>query len=224
MVDQWSRVVFICLPLFFFLFGHTFEQQFLVSRQERLALLQLRSSLGLRAKEWPIKSDPCTSWAGIQCSNGRVTGINISGFRRTRRGSQNPQFSVDALQNLTLLSSFNASHFILPGSIPDWLGLQLASLQVLDLRSCLINGAIPFTLGNLSSLVELHLSNNNLTGVVPSSLGRLFGLLVLDLSQNLLTGSIPATFAALGNLTLLDVFEFLSGVIPLELGLLGCGS
>ncbi|KAL0454172.1 UNVERIFIED_CONTAM: putative LRR receptor-like serine/threonine-protein kinase [Sesamum latifolium] len=221
MVDQWSRVVFICLPLFFFLFGHTFEQQFLVSRQERLALLQLRSSLGLRAKEWPIKSDPCTSWAGIQCSNGRVTGINISGFRRTRRGSQNPQFSVDALQNLTLLSSFNASHFILPGSIPDWLGLQLASLQVLDLRSCLINGAIPFTLGNLSSLVELHLSNNSLTGVVPSSLGRLFGLSVLDLSQNLLTGSIPATFAALGNLTLLDMsLNFLSGVIPPGIGTL----
>ncbi|XP_011092797.1 probable LRR receptor-like serine/threonine-protein kinase At2g16250 [Sesamum indicum] len=221
MVDQWSRVVFICLPLFFFLFGHTFEQQFLVSRQERLALLQLRSSLGLRAKDWPIKSDPCTSWAGIQCSNGRVTGINISGFRRTRRGSQNPQFSVDALQNLTLLSSFNASHFRLPGSIPDWLGLQLASLQLLDLRSCLINGAIPFTLGNLSSLVELHLSNNNLTGVVPSSLGQLFGLSVLDLSQNLLTGSIPATFAALGNLTLLDMsLNFLSGVIPPGIGTL----
>ncbi|KAL0386957.1 UNVERIFIED_CONTAM: putative LRR receptor-like serine/threonine-protein kinase [Sesamum radiatum] len=221
MVDQWRRVVFICLPLFFFLFGHTFEQQFLVSRQERLALLQLRSSLGLRAKEWPIKSDPCTSWAGIQCSNGRVTGINISGFRRTRRGSQNPQFSVDALQNLTLLSSFNASHFKLPGSIPDWLGLQLASLQVLDLRSCLINGAIPFTLGNLSSLVELHLSDNNLTGVIPSSLGRLFGLSVLDLSQNLLTGSIPATFAELGNLTLLDMsLNFLSGVIPPGIGTL----
>ncbi|KAL0376150.1 UNVERIFIED_CONTAM: putative LRR receptor-like serine/threonine-protein kinase [Sesamum calycinum] len=195
--------------------------QFLVSRQERLALLQLRSSLGLRAKEWPIKSDPCTSWAGIQCSNGRVTGINISGFRRTRRGSQNPQFSVDALQNLTLLSSFNASHFKLPGSIPDWLGLQLASLQVLDLRSCLINGAIPFTLGNLSSLVELHLSDNNLTGVIPSSLGRLFGLSVLDLSQNLLTGSIPATFAELGNLTLLDMsLNFLSGVIPPGIGTL----
>ncbi|KAK4424137.1 putative LRR receptor-like serine/threonine-protein kinase [Sesamum alatum] len=221
MVDQWSRVVFICLPLFFFLFGHTFEQQFLVSRQERLALLQLRSSLGLRAKEWPIKSDPCSSWAGIQCTNGRVTGINISGFRRTRRGSQNPQFSVDALQNLTLLSSFNASRFALPGSIPDWLGLQLAALQVLDLRSCLINGAIPFTIGNLSSLVELHLSNNNLTGVVPSSLGQLFGLSVLDLSQNLLTGSIPASFAALGNLTLLDMsLNFLSGVIPPGIGTL----
>ncbi|KAL0348413.1 UNVERIFIED_CONTAM: putative LRR receptor-like serine/threonine-protein kinase [Sesamum angustifolium] len=187
----------------------------------KIGVASVKIFIGVEAKEWPIKSDPCTSWAGIQCSNGRVTGINISGFRRTRRGSQNPQFSVDALQNLTLLSSFNASHFKLPGSIPDWLGLQLASLQVLDLRSCLINGAIPFTLGNLSSLVELHLSDNNLTGVIPSSLGRLFGLSVLDLSQNLLTGSIPATVAELGNLTLLDMSSnFLSGVIPPGIGTL----
>ncbi|KAK6159470.1 hypothetical protein DH2020_006784 [Rehmannia glutinosa] len=221
MVDQRSRVVLICLPLFFLLFGCTIEQQFLVSRQDRLALLQLRSSLGLRAKEWPIKSDPCTLWAGVQCTNGRVTGINISGFRRTRRGSQNPQFSVDALRNLTLLSSFNASNFALPGSIPQWLGLQLVALQVLDLRSCSINGAIPITIGNLSSLVELYLSSNNLTGVLPPSLSQLVGLSVLDLSGNFLTGSIPGTFAALGNLTVLDMsLNFLSGVIPPEIGTL----
>ncbi|KAL0422763.1 UNVERIFIED_CONTAM: putative LRR receptor-like serine/threonine-protein kinase [Sesamum latifolium] len=221
MVDRWSRVVLICSALFFLLFGCTVEQQFLVSRQERLGLLQLRSSLGLRAIEWPIKSDPCTKWAGIQCTNGRVTGINVSGFRRTRRGSQNPQFSVDGLQNLTLLSSFNASNFALPGSIPGWLGLQLASLQVLDLRSCSISGAMPSTLGNLSSLVELYLSNNNLTGEVPSSLAQLVGLSVLDLSQNSLTGSIPGSFRALGNLTLLDMsLNLLSGVIPPGIGAL----
>ncbi|KAH6767179.1 Leucine-rich repeat protein kinase family protein [Perilla frutescens var. hirtella] len=219
MVDRWSRTVLIFAASFFLLFVHTFEQQILVSRPERLALIQLRSSLGLRAKDWPIKSNPCSSWAGIQCTNGSVTGINISGFTRTRRGSQNPQFSVDALRNLTLLSTFNASNFALPGSIPDWFGLQLPSLQVLDLRSCLINGAIPSTLGNLSSVVELHLSDNNLTSVVPPSLGQLVRLSVLDLSQNLLTGSIPATFGDLGNLTLLDMSSnFLSGAIPPGIG------
>lgn len=215
MVDRWSRVVLIFVASFCFLFVHTLEQQLLVSRQERLALIQLRSSLGLRARYWPIKSDPCTSWAGIQCTNGRVTGINISGFRRTRRGSLNPQFSVDALRNLTLLSSLNASNFVLAGPIPDWFGSQLPSLQVLDLRSCLINGAIPLTLGNLSSVIELYLSDNNITGVVPPSLGQLVRLSVLDLSRNLLTGSIPATFSDLRNLTLLDMStNFLSGAIP----------
>lgn len=47
-----------------------------------------------------------------------------------------------------------ATGFAMPGLIPDWFGLQLPSLQVLDLRSCLIHGAIPLTLGNLSSATE----------------------------------------------------------------------
>ncbi|KZV53375.1 lrr receptor protein kinase [Dorcoceras hygrometricum] len=221
MVDRWSGQVFVVLVLLLSLFGCTLEQQFSVSTQDRLALLLLRSSLGLRAKEWPIKSDPCTVWVGVRCNNGRVTAINISGFRRTRRGSQNPQFSVDALQNLTLLSSFNASNFLLPGSIPGWLGLQLSSLQVLDLSFCSITGVIPATLGNLSSLAELYLSDNNLTGVVPSSLAQLSRLAVLDLSRNMLTSSIPDSFAVLGNLTLLDMSaNFLSGVIPPGIGTL----
>lgn len=221
MVDRWSRIVYICSTLLFLLFGCTVEQQFLVSRQDRLALLLLRSSLGLRAREWPIKSDPCTTWVGIQCTNGSVTGINVSGFRRTRRGSQNPQFSVDALQNLTLLSSFNASNFALPGPIPEWLGLQVASLRVLDLRFCSVTGSIPFTLGNLSTLVELYLSSNRLAGALPSSLGQLVGLSVLDLSRNAFTGLIPLTFGALQNLTVLDMSSNrLSGEIPLGIGTL----
>ncbi|CAA2964961.1 probable LRR receptor-like serine/threonine-protein kinase At2g16250 [Olea europaea var. sylvestris] len=220
MEDRWSSVVFLC-SVFLLLFGTTLGQQFSVPLQERFALLQLRSSLGLRAREWPLKPDPCTNWVGIQCLNGRVTEINISRFRRTRRGSRNPQFSVDALQNLTLLSSFNASNFALPGSIPEWLGLRLGVLRVLDLRSCLITGAIPFTLGNLTSLTELYLSDNNLTGIVPLSLGQLSSLSVLDLSQNLLTGSIPESFSSLGNLTLLDLsLNYLSGAVPLGIGTL----
>ncbi|CAI9765510.1 unnamed protein product [Fraxinus pennsylvanica] len=221
MVDRCSRVVLVCVVSFFLLIDCTVGQQFLVSRQERLALLQLRSSLGLRAKEWPIKSDPCTAWAGIKCTNGRITGINVSGFMRTRKGSQNPQFSVDALQSFTFLSSFNASNLALPGSIPEWFGLRLGSLQVLDLRSCSIAGAIPFTLGNLSSLAELYLSDNNLTGIVPTSLGRLLRLSVLDLSRNSLSGLIPGSFSALRNLTLLDMsLNFFSGSIPPEIGTL----
>ncbi|CAA2998987.1 probable LRR receptor-like serine threonine-kinase At2g16250 [Olea europaea subsp. europaea] len=221
MVNRCSKLVLVCVVSFFLLIDCTVEQQFLVSRQERLALLQLRSSLGLRAKEWPLKSDPCTAWAGIKCTNGRVTVINVSGFKRTRKGSQNPQFLVDALQSFTFLSSFNASNLALPGSIPEWFGLRLGSLQVLDLRSCSIVGTIPFSLGNLSSLAELHLSDNNLTGIVPTSLGQLLLLSVLDLSQNSLTGLIPRTFSALGNLTFLDMsLNFFSGAIPLEIGTL----
>ncbi|CAK9161412.1 unnamed protein product [Ilex paraguariensis] len=222
MVDQRRRVVFLW-ALFFLLFNSSLEQLNvpLSSRVERLALLQLRSSLGLRAKEWPIKADPCFNWTGIQCQNGRVIGINISGFQRTRIGSQNPQFSVDALSNFTFLQFFNASRFALPGSIPEWFGIRLVSLQLLDLRNCAIISEIPSSLGNLTNLTALYLSDNSLTGIIPFSLGQLSRLSVLDLSQNSLAGSIPSSFAFLGNLTLLDMSSnFLSGTIPPTIGTL----
>ncbi|CAK9142555.1 unnamed protein product [Ilex paraguariensis] len=216
MVDR-GRSVVVFWVVFFLLFNSSLEQLNvpLSLWVERLALLQLRSSLGLRTKEWPIKHDPCLNWTGIQCFNGRVIGINISGFKRTRIGSQNPLFSVDALSNFTLLQSFNASRFALPGPIPEWFGSRLVSLQVLDLRSCSIDNVIPSSFGNLTNLSALYLSGNRLTGLIPSSLSQLSRLSVLDLSRNLLTGSIPPSFAPLGNLTLLDMSSnYLSGTIP----------
>ncbi|KAI3491190.1 hypothetical protein L1887_44435 [Cichorium endivia] len=145
----------------------------------------------------------------------RVTGINISGFKRTRAGRRNPQFAVDSLANLTNLASFNASRFKLPGSIPNGLGFQLQALQVLDLRFCQIFGAILSTLGNLSNLHELYLSDNSLTGTIPSTLSQLSHLSVLDLSRNSLTGLIPSSFGSLSNLSSLDI---LSSSIPTQLG------
>ncbi|KAK9056740.1 hypothetical protein SSX86_024103 [Deinandra increscens subsp. villosa] len=217
--------VVVLLFLLSLLFNDTFEQQPTLSpnlvrfRAEVRALLELRSSLGLRAKQWPIKSNPCVNWVGISCQNGSVTEINISGFKRTRVGSRNPQFAVDSLVNLTNLISFNASRFALPGSIPGGLGVQLQKLQVLDLRFCQISGAIPFSVGNLSSLNELYLSDNALTGTIPSDLGQLSRLAVLDLSRNTLTGLIPESFGSLLNLSSLDMsLNYLSGGIPESFG------
>ncbi|XP_028797018.1 probable LRR receptor-like serine/threonine-protein kinase At2g16250 [Neltuma alba] len=208
--------------LFSLLFQFTFEQIVpLSSNIEQAALFDLRSSLGLRSKEWPRKVDPCSLWKGITCENGRVIGINISGFRRTRLGKLNPQFSVQALANFTLLQSFNASNFLLPGSIPDWFGLQLSSLKVLDLRSCSVNGAIPPSLGNLTNLTSLYLSDNSITGIIPDSLGQLLSLSVLNFSRNRLSGTIPASFVSLGNLSSIDIStNSLSGSIPPGIGAL----
>ncbi|PWA79716.1 Concanavalin A-like lectin/glucanase, subgroup [Artemisia annua] len=198
------------------------QQQPSVLWAERTALLELRSSLGLRSKEWPIKSSPCLNWVGVLCQNGSVIGINISGFRRTRVGSRNPRFAVDSLANLTSLVSFNASRFSLPGSIPDGLGFELKTLQVLDLRFCQISGSIPFSIGNMSNLREMYLSDNALTGTVPSSLGQLSRLSVLDLARNSLTGLIPLSFGSLQNLSSLDLsLNYLSGVVPESFGNLG---
>ncbi|KAL2318734.1 hypothetical protein Fmac_032610 [Flemingia macrophylla] len=193
----------------------------LTSGTELLALRELRSSLGIRAKYWPIKGEPCGNWTGIQCRNGRVVGINVSGLRRTRWGRLNPRFEVGSLVNFTLLESFNASGFFLNGSIPTLFGESLGLLKELDLRFCSITGLIPNSIGGLSVLRVLLLSGNSLTGRLPSTLGNLTRLTVLDLSGNSLSGSVPNSVVNLGNLTRLDLSSnFLSGNVPTELGAL----
>ncbi|KAK9164153.1 hypothetical protein Syun_005055 [Stephania yunnanensis] len=191
-----------------------------ISVTEREALLNLRSSLAIRARDWPRKADPCTIWVGIQCDrNERVVTINISNFKRTRLGRSNPQFAVDPLANLTRLAVFNASGFALPGPIPDWLGPTLPTLTVLDLRSCSVSGMIPFTLGALSSLSLLDLGHNSFTGPIPSSFANFGNLSSLDLSFNFLYGSIPAEIGMLGSLKFLNLSgnSFSSG-IPAAIG------
>lgn len=198
------------------------QQQPLSSPAEFVALLRLRSSLGIRSREWPIKADPCSSWQGVKCENGSVAGINISGFRRTRVGRENPQFSVDALPNFTLLTSFNASSFSLPGQIPNWFGQRLGSLQVLDLRSCGIIGIVPPSLGNLTNLTSLYLADNRLNGSIPSSFASLKNLSTLDISSNSLSGPIPPGIGNLSGLQHLNLSgNKLSGSLPGQLGDLG---
>ncbi|KAE8672846.1 putative LRR receptor-like serine/threonine-protein kinase [Hibiscus syriacus] len=197
-------VLALFYALFLLLFESTVEQR-LSSSGELAALFELRSSLGVRRRDWPRRVDPCSRWNGVRCENGGVSGINISGFRRTRLGEQNPRFAVDSLVNFTGLVSFNASRFLLPGSIPDWFGQRLLKLQVLDLRSCNITGVLPSSIGNLSSMSRLYLSDNRLTGAIPSTFGQLLSLLVLDLSKNSLTGSIPPGIGALSRLRILNL-------------------
>ena len=220
MVDRQSVVLFGFLLLL--LFESTLEQSEPLSwRTDRAALLELRSSLGLRSRDWPRKVDPCLSWNGVTCLKGRVIGLNISGFQRTRIGKHNPQFAVNALANLTHLTSFNASNFLLPGQIPDWFGFRMGALQLLDLRYCSVEGAIPSSLGNLTNLTSLYLSHNNLTGQIPGSLGQLLSLSVLDLSRNSLEGLIPLPSMSLGNLSILDMSSNnLSGSIAPDIGTL----
>ncbi|KAK9066675.1 hypothetical protein SSX86_013998 [Deinandra increscens subsp. villosa] len=191
----------------------------LSSTVERTALFDLRASLGIRARYWPRKSEPCGNWTGVECRNGRVAGINLSGLRRTRVGRKSPRFAIEALVNCTRLVSFNSSGFSLPGSIPDWLGQNLSALQVLDLRSSSVLGPIPPSIGSLNQLNRLLLSDNLITGIIPDSLRQLSSLSTLNLSHNRLTGSIPSSFSALSNLTVLDLSSnFLSGPIPPEFG------
>ncbi|KAL8230844.1 hypothetical protein R6Q57_000621 [Mikania cordata] len=218
-MDALIKVWFQFCFFFLLLVNSVLTQAPLSSTVERTALFDLRASLGVRAVYWPRKSEPCTNWTGVECRNGRVTGINLFGLRRTRVGRLNPRFAIDSLVNCTQLVSFNSSGFSLPGSIPDWLGQNLSALQVLDLRSSSVSGPIPQSIGSLNQLNRLLLSDNSITGIIPDSLGQLSALSSLNLSRNMLTGSIPSSFSALSNLEILDLASnFLSGSIPPEFG------
>ncbi|GJW21722.1 probable LRR receptor-like serine/threonine-protein kinase [Tanacetum coccineum] len=193
----------------------------LSSPVERVALFDLRASLGIRARNWPRKTDPCTNWTGIECTNGRVTGVSLTGLKRTRRGRVNPKFDIVSLRNCSLLVKFNSSGFRLPGSIPAWLGGSFSRLQVLDLSSSAVLGSIPESIGMLSRLENLVLKDNMLTGIIPDSLKGLRNLSVVDFSLNMLTGSLPSGFSDMGRLKTLDLSSnSLSGPIPEEFGLL----
>ncbi|XP_062189412.1 probable LRR receptor-like serine/threonine-protein kinase At2g16250 isoform X2 [Phragmites australis] len=176
------------------------QPQPLASRTDVAGLYSLRGSLGLRARDWPARSDPCAAWAGVTCSAGRVVAVTVAGLRRTRLGAQAPRFAVDGLRNLTALERFNASGFPLPGEIPAWFGRGLPpSLAVLDLRSAAVNGTLPADLGASGNLTSLLLSGNNLSGLVPASLLSVKGLRFLDLSRNNFTRELPNVSVVAGD-------------------------
>ncbi|KAF0898976.1 hypothetical protein E2562_012670 [Oryza meyeriana var. granulata] len=108
----------------------------------------------------------------------------------------------------------------LTGAIPASLG-RLSSLQSLVLVENNLTGAVPAELGALVRLRRLVLSGNGLSGQIPASLGGLKGLLKMDLSNNLLQGSLPADLAGLRSLTLLDLRNnsFTGGLPPFLQGM-----
>lgn len=192
----------------------------LKSRSEFDALYSLRGSLGIQARDWPRRNDPCAKWKGVHCEDGRVIGLTLTGLHRTKRGNASASFAVDGLRRLTRLSSFISTDFSLPGAIPDWFGTSGLndSLTVIDICRASINGSLPDSLGYLKRLKILKLSSNQLNGVIPENLGHLKELRVIDMSLNRLTGSIPMSMGKLSKLHDLDLSSnFLNGLIPPKL-------
>ena len=175
------------------------EAQPLASRPDLAGLRSLRASLGLRARDWPLRSDPCAEWAGVACRAGRVVGVTVAGLRRTRLAALAPRLALDGLRSLAALETFNASGFALPGQIPAWFASALPPpLAVLDLTSAAVNGTLPAGLGASGNLTTVLLAGNALSGPVPAPLLSVGGLRVLDLSGNNFTGGLPNVSAAAG--------------------------
>ncbi|KAM0869063.1 hypothetical protein ACQ4PT_040926 [Festuca glaucescens] len=194
------------------------QQGRLTSRADLAGLYALRGSLGLRARDWPRRADPCSAWAGVTCRGGRVVSLTLSGLRRTRLGRLAPRFDVDGLRNLSRLESFAAAGFALPGPIPAWLGAGLApTFQTLDLSACAVTGEIAASsLAGLANLTSLSLADNLLSGQLPAAaLAGLARLRTLNLSGNAFSGSLPDALWSLPQLSILDVSRTnLTGALP----------
>ncbi|XP_039070983.1 receptor-like protein 7 [Hibiscus syriacus] len=106
-----------------------------------------------------------------------------------------PEFSSNnALRSLSL-SGTNFS-----GKLPESIG-KLMFLRDLTLYDCYLFGSIPWSIANLTHLVNMDLSDNNFSGLIPPF--HRFGvpnLTYLNLEGNKLYGSIPSSLFTLPSL------------------------
>jgi len=131
---------------------------------EGLALLELRARVegdphGVFHDWDPMDNSPC-SWSGVQCSDGKVEILNLTGHELA--GTLAPE--IGSLQRLrSLLLPKNYFH----GQIPREFG-GLSALEVLDLSANNLDGTIPKELGTMPLLKQLSLHNNQFQDGVSS--------------------------------------------------------
>ncbi|GJN39062.1 hypothetical protein PR202_gb28156 [Eleusine coracana subsp. coracana] len=154
---------------------------------------------------------PFCRWAGVTCTSGRVTSLDVSERRLT--GTLSP-----AIGNLTQLEVLNLTRNGVSGRVPASLG-RLHRLSYLSLCDNAFSGALPDALRNCTSLSVAFLNNNEFTGVVPDWIGGAWpNLAVLRLGTNQLSGRIPASLANLTQLYRLELDQnLLEGTVPADL-------
>ncbi|KAJ3021690.1 UNVERIFIED_CONTAM: hypothetical protein HDU68_009502 [Siphonaria sp. JEL0065] len=87
----------------------------------------------------------------------------------------------------------------------------------LSLSGLKITGAIPVSLGALSSLQALDMSGNSFSGEIPDIFGAMTALATINLSGNQLSGEIPASLVALPSLGQIMVAGNTLAAIPVTL-------
>lgn len=174
------------------------------------------------------------SWAGIQCSRGRVVSVELTDLNLY--GSVSPLISkLDRLTNLSLagnnftgtieianLSSLrwlNISNNGFNGGL-DWNYSSIANLEVFDAYNNNFTAFLPLGILSLKKLRYLDLGGNYFIGRIPESYANLAALEYLSLAGNDLHGRIPAELGNLTNLReiYLGYFNVFEGGIPVEFG------
>ncbi|KAJ4457718.1 putative leucine rich repeat protein [Paratrimastix pyriformis] len=176
-----------------------------------------------------LSGTPCeNAWYGVECTNGRVTGLYLTGNRL--KG-----VFPDAFGDLDQLVSFDLSENQITGVLPATIK-KLTHLMAVGLRKNKLSGAIPELpaavaflhldfnsfdgalipeLAKMTGLAVLGLTNNRISGELPEYLGRFPNLGTLLLGGNAFTGPIPTSLQYLKKLSVLDLSNNkLTGVLP----------
>ncbi|XP_054821677.1 MDIS1-interacting receptor like kinase 2-like isoform X2 [Prosopis cineraria] len=103
--------------------------------------------------------------------------------------------------------------------MPSALTINVTHLQQLDLSGNKFGGAIPSSLGFITTLRYLNLSSNMFIGEIPSSISNLERLDILDFSHNQFIGLIPQDIGKLTSSEALNLTNNLSGLISVIKGI-----
>ncbi|KAK9117938.1 hypothetical protein Scep_016031 [Stephania cephalantha] len=123
--------------------------------------------------------------------------------------------------NLPAIRVLDVSYNVLDGSVDMGICRNMTRIEVLNLASNNLRGAVPAGLGNCTSLQKLFLSSNCLSGNLPNELFKLKQLSWLRLDQNSLSGRLDG-IGNLSNLVQLDISNNqYSGFLPDIFGSLG---
>ena len=146
-----------------------------------LAVLDLSSNNFVsKIPDWVVNISTLTH---IDISRGGLYGKIPLGLRDL----PNLKFlSLEGNENLTA----NCSQLFMRG----W-----RKIQMLGLSGNKLQGTLPSSFGNLTSLTFLDLSDNTIEGVIPSSIGALCNLNILHLSINNMTGTLPEFLQGIEN-------------------------
>ncbi|XP_010520784.1 PREDICTED: leucine-rich repeat receptor-like serine/threonine-protein kinase BAM1 isoform X2 [Tarenaya hassleriana] len=181
------------------------------------------------------RSSVCT-WVGIQCSEGRVVSLDLTGLQL---GGTLSSRSVSNLQKLSSLS-ISGNNFSGTLQISDMPGLRFINisgnqfsgdldwdfsgfpdLEVFDAYDNNFSAPLPVGIVALEKKLKyLDLGGNYFFGKIPASFGRLSALEYLSLNGNDLRGKIPGELGNLTNLRqiYLGYYNAYEGGIPVEFG------
>ncbi|KAL9659976.1 hypothetical protein QQ045_024786 [Rhodiola kirilowii] len=147
----------LCIAVFLaFCSFHSVHGQCVES--QRSLLLQLKHDFnttiwGNKIKSWNTTTD-CCKWAGVTCTSGYVTGLDLSG-----EGIDNGDVSgTSALFKLRNLTTLNLAQNLLDTTIPPAFS-KLENLIHLNLGASGFNGQIPIEISKLTRLVTLDISS-----------------------------------------------------------------